>query len=172
MQRYSRVRVRSSVASRIQIGVIGGRNVAPEILRLAEEVGKGIALRKAVLVCGGLGGVMEAACRGAKDAGGMTVGILPALSKSEANPYVDIPIPTGIGVARNAIIVHSCDGVIAVGGSYGTLSEMAFARQKGIPLVSLGSWRFDDTIVTAESAEEAIERIFQMIKLAINMYVD
>jgi len=151
------------VARKIQIGVIGGRDVSSEVLMLAEEVGREIAHRGAVLVCGGLGGVMEAACRGAKKVGGTTVGILPVLSADEANPYVDIPIPTGMGVARNAIIINSCDGVIAVGGSYGTLSEMAFALQKGIPLVSLKSWKFDESIVTAESPKEAVSIVFQRI---------
>ena len=148
---------------KIQIGVIGGRRVSAEVLGLAEEVGREIARRDALLVCGGMGGVMEAACRGAKEVGGTTVGILPVLSADEANPYVDIRIPTGMGVARNAIIIHSCDGVIAVGGKYGTLSEMAFAKQRGIPLVSLRSWKFDESVVSAESAEEAVSILFQRI---------
>ena len=91
------------------------------------------------------------------------MGILPVLSPDEANPHVDISIPTGMGVARNAIIINSCDGVIAVGGSYGTLSEMAFALQKGIPLVSLRSWKVDESIVSVESPGEAVDRIFKMI---------
>ena len=107
---------------------------------------------------------MEAACRGAKEVDGTTVGILPVPSSDHANPYVDIPIPTDMGVARNAIIIHSCDGVIAVGGSYGTLSEMAFALQKGIPVVSLKSWHFDESMVSVESPHEAVERLFQMLE--------
>lgn len=149
---------------RIQIGVIGGRQVSKGMLKLAEEVGREIAQRNAILICGGLGGVMEAACKGAKEAGGLTVGLLPVSSTDEANPYVDIVIPTGMGVARNAVIIHACEGVIAVGGSYGTLSEMAFARQKEIPIVSLKSWQFDDTIRTAESPEEAVEFVFRQIE--------
>lgn len=149
---------------RIQIGVIGGREASSEVLRLAEEVGKEIARRKAVLVCGGMGGVMEAVCRGAKAAGGTTVGILPVVSADEANPYVDIRVPTGMGVARNAIIIHACDGVIAVGGRYGTLSEMAFAKQKGIPLVSLKSWRFDESVFTADTPEQAVAVLFEQIE--------
>lgn len=152
------------MARKIHIGVIGGREASSEILRLAEAAGREIARRGAVLICGGLGGVMEASCRGAKEAGGTTVGILPMLSANKANPYVDIPICTGMGVARNAIIIHSCDGVVAVGGKYGTLSEMAFAFQDGIPLVSLQSWQFDDSVVTAGSAEEAVDRVFRMIE--------
>jgi len=151
------------MSRRIQIGVVGGREASSEVLKLAEEVGREIARRGAVLVCGGLGGVMEAACRGAKEEGGTTVGILPVLSAEKANPYVDIPIATGMGVARNVIIIHSCDGVIAVGGKYGTLSEMAFAKQRGIPLVSLKSWEFDKSVVSAESPEEAVSIVFQQI---------
>lgn len=148
---------------KVQIGVIGGRRASSEILRQAEEVGRLIANRGAVLVCGGMSGVMEAACRGAKEAGGTTVGILPVSSSDKGNDYLDVVIPTGMGLARNAIIINSVDGAVAVGGSYGTLSEMAFALQKDVPLVSLKSWDFDDAMVTADSAQEAVERIFQMI---------
>ena len=151
------------MARKIQIGVIGGRRASSKILKQAEEVGRLIADRGAVLICGGMGGVMEAACRGAKKAGGTTVGILPVTSPDKGNTYLDVIIPTGMGLARNAIIINSVDGAVAVGGSYGTLSEMAFALQKGIPLVSLKSWDFDDAMVTVESAQEAVERIFQMI---------
>ena len=147
----------------IQIGVIGGREVGDELLRFAEEVGREIALRKAILICGGLGGVMEAACRGAKLAGGMTVGILPTANIEDANPYVDIAIPTNMGIARNAIIINSSDGVLAIGGKYGTLSEMAFAKQLDVPLVSLRSWQFDDTILTSDSPRTAVELLFQQI---------
>jgi len=147
----------------IQIGVIGGREVGDELLRFAEEVGREIALRKAILICGGLGGVMEAACRGAKLAGGMTVGILPTANIEDANPYVDIAIPTNMGIARNAIIINSSDGVLAIGGKYGTLSEMAFAKQLDVPLVSLRSWHFDDTILTSDSPRTAVELLFQQI---------
>lgn len=151
------------MARKIQIGVIGGRRASTKILKQAEEVGRLIAKRGAVLVCGGMGGVMEAACRGAKKAGGTTVGILPISSSDKGNTYLDVVIPTGMGLARNAIIINSVDGAVAVGGSYGTLSEMAFALQKNVPLVSLKSWDFDDAMVTVESAQEAVERIFQMI---------
>ena len=143
---------------------MGGREVDPEILNAAEEVGRHIGRRGAVLICGGMGGVMEAACRGAKEADGTTVGILPVLSAEEGNPYLDVVIPTGMGFGRNAIIINSCDGVIAVGGKYGTLSEMAFALQKGIPVVSLKSWDFDKSIHSVKSPQEAIEYLFQMIE--------
>jgi len=148
---------------KIKIGVIGGREASQEVLKLAEETGKEIARRGAVLICGGMSGVMEAACKGAKEANGTTVGILPTSSPDDTNPYVDIPIPTGMGVARNAIIINSCDGVIAIGGRYGTLSEIAFALQKGIPLVSLKSWNFEESIVQINSPNEAVDWIFKQI---------
>lgn len=152
------------MSRKFQIGVIGGRRVSSDIMKAAEHVGRCIAEHNAVLVCGGLGGVMEAACRGAKEAGGMTIGILPVASKEEANPYVDIVIPTNMGIARNAIVIHSSDGVVAVDGSYGTLSEIAFALQLGVPLVSLKSWDLDASIPKTESPEEAVNLIFQFIE--------
>jgi uncharacterized protein (TIGR00725 family) len=107
---------------------------------------------------------MEAACRGAKAGGGQTVGILPGASRYEANPYVDIPIATGLGEARNLIIVRSADAVIAVGGEYGTLSELAFALKLGVPVVGLGTWELSkgglsvDAILRATSPVEAVEQ--------------
>ncbi len=106
---------------------------------------------------------MEAACRGAKSAGGVTVGILPTASKHDANPFVDIAIPTNMGVARNVIIIQAADAAIAVGGSYGTLSEMAFALQKSIPLVSVDSWTIDETVKKISDPETAVHWIFDLI---------
>lgn len=148
---------------RIQIGVIGGREASPKILEMAEVVGGEIARRGAVLVCGGMGGVMEAACKGAKHAGGTTVGILPVSSPGEANPHVDIAVATGMGIARNAVIIHSCDGVIAVGGKYGTLSEVAVALHDGVPVVSLESWHVDDGILAAKTPAEAVDLLFKQL---------
>ena len=122
------------------VAVVGGSASTPEEAAAAETVGRALAEAGAVLVCGGRGGVMEAACRGAKGAGGLTVGILPGTSRSEANAYVDIPIVTGIGTARNAIVVRTAQAMIAVGGSYGTLSEIALALVCGVPVVGLGTW--------------------------------
>ncbi len=104
------------------IAVIGGSDASPEEISLAEDVGRGLAKQGAVLVCGGLGGVMEAACRGSSLGGGVTVGILPGDSAKAANPYVQIPIVTGMGYARNVVVVKSAHAIIAIGGSYGTLS--------------------------------------------------
>ncbi|MEM4725213.1 MAG: TIGR00725 family protein [Candidatus Hadarchaeum sp.] len=146
------------------IAVIGAGRCSADVAALAEAVGRGLAKRGAVLVCGGLGGVMEAACRGAKSAGGVTVGILPGTSRREANPYVDIPIVTGMGEARNVLVVQSAQAVIAVHGEYGTLSEIAHALKLGIPVIGLHTWQLakdgweDQAIVRAQTAEEAVEK--------------
>jgi uncharacterized protein (TIGR00725 family) len=110
-------------------------------------VGRLLAEHGAVLVCGGLGGAMEAACRGAKQAGGTTVGLLPGESRSDANRFVDVAIPTGLGEARNALVVRSADVVVAVGGGYGTLSEIALALKIGKRVVGLGTWEIDGVVV-------------------------
>jgi uncharacterized protein (TIGR00725 family) len=125
------------------IAVIGGSTATPEEFAAAEAVGRALAAGGAVLICGGRGGVMEAACRGAKAAGGLTVGILPGADRSEANPYVDIAIVTGLGLARNAIIARTAQAVVAVGGSYGTLSELAYALMFGVPVVGLRTWEIE-----------------------------
>ncbi len=146
------------------IAVIGAGRCSAEVAALAEAVGRALAKRGAILVCGGLGGVMEAACRGAKSAGGLTVGILPGTSRREANPYVDIPIVTGMGEARNVLVVQSAHAVIAVHGEYGTLSEIAHALKLGIPVIGLHTWqlvkdgREDQAITRAQTAEEAVEK--------------
>jgi len=145
-------------------GVIGASHCSPEIYELARQVGNAIAKTNAMLVCGGLGGVMEAACRGAKEAGGLTIGILPGTDKSEANAYVDIPIVTGIRDARNTIIARTADGLIAVSGEYGTLSEIAFAKKFGKPVVCLRSWSFDSTIPQADEAEQAVAFFLGLLK--------
>lgn len=123
------------------VAVIGDGSCSAQTARLAEDVGRRLAERGAALVCGGLGGVMEAACRGAKSAGGLTIGILPGRARQDANPYVDIPIVTGMSEARNVIVVGTGQSVIAVSGGYGTLSEIAHALKLGIPVVGLGSWK-------------------------------
>lgn len=130
----------------------------------AEEVGRLLAEAGAVVVCGGMGGAMEAACRGAKAAGGTTVGILPGSRRDDANAFVDVAIPTGLGEARNALVVRAADVVLAVGGAYGTLSEIALALAAGTPVVGLDTWEFargglpDEGVERAASAAEAVER--------------
>jgi uncharacterized protein (TIGR00725 family) len=122
------------------VAVVGAGEASAEEADRADEVGRALARRGAVVVCGGLGGVMEAACRGAKGAGGATVGILPGTDRAEGNEWLDVALPTGLGEARNALVVRVSDAVIAVGGGYGTLSEVALALKTGTPVVGLESW--------------------------------
>jgi len=146
----------------IRVAVIGGGKCSAEEAKRAEEVGRRLAEAGAVLVSGGLSGVMAAASRGARSSGGLTIGILPGARADDANPDVVIPIPTGMGEARNAVVVQSAEAVIAVGGGLGTLSEIALALKAGIPVIGLGSWELDSrrtggrAIVPAESPEEAV----------------
>jgi uncharacterized protein (TIGR00725 family) len=150
------------MAQRTQISVIGASEGDEEILRDAEAVGRGLAEAGAVLVCGGLTGVMEAASKGAAEAGGTVIGVLPTLSPADANPYVNHAVPTGTGHARNLAVVGSGEAVIAVGGEWGTLSEIAYARKLGRPVVAMRSWTLrnhagtDLGIVEAEAPEEAV----------------
>ena len=158
----------------IFIAVIGGSDVSPPIEALAEEVGREIARHGAVLVCGGLSGVMEATCRGAVSEGGLTVGILPGDNRQSANPYVKIPIATGIGYARNAAVAKSAQAVIAIDGSYGTLTEIAYALQSGIPAIGLDTWSIsingkeDSNIVRADSPKEAVEKALTLVQNQIS----
>jgi len=123
------------------VAVIGASEAEETVLHDAEAIGEGIAQRGALLISGGLGGVMEAACRGAKKAGGMTIGILPGTVRSDASNYVDIRIVTGLSQARNVIIARSCDAAVAISGKYGTLSEIAYCLMFGVPVIGLGTWR-------------------------------
>ncbi len=150
------------------IAVIGGSQCSPQEARLAEEVGRELARRGAILVCGGLSGVMEAACRGANSEGGVTIGILPGESRQAANPYVQIPIVTGIGYARNVAVVKSAQAVIAISGSYGTLSEISHALQSGIPVIGLNTWslskngKHDSSLIPVQNAAEAVELALEL----------
>jgi len=152
------------------IAVIGAGRCSEEVAQIAESVGRELARRGATLVCGGLGGVMEAACRGAKSEGGLTIGILPGSSRREANPYVDIPVVTGLGEARNVIVVRTSQAVIAVDGEYGTLSEIAYALKLGIPVVGFSTWqlakegRHVSAIVEAATPTEAVEKALALAK--------
>ena len=125
-------------------------------------------MRGAILVCGGLGGVMEAACKGAQSEGGVTIGILPGESRQAANPFVQIPIVTGIGYARNVAVVKSAQAVIAIGGNYGTLSEISHALQSGIPVIGLNTWslsrngRQDNSIILAQNPTEAVNKALNL----------
>ncbi len=125
------------------VAVVGPGEASARELAVAEAVGRELAVRGAVVVCGGLGGVMAAACRGAASAGGITVGILPGVDRSAANEWVGVAIATGLGEMRNALVVRSADAVVAVGGAYGTLSEIALALKTGVAVIGLGSWEID-----------------------------
>lgn len=138
----------------MNIAVIGGHKCSAEIAEVAEAVGKDVARMGAVLICGGLTGVMEAACRGAKSAGGKTIGILPGHDKSEANAYVDIPIVTGLGYMRNSLVVKNADVVVAIDGKEGTLSEIAFALQMKKPVLGIDTWDIPG-IIKVKNAQEA-----------------
>ena len=159
-----------SAGRKFRIGVCGPSSAPADLLELAEQVGKEIARRGAVLVCGGLGGVMEAAARGTREAGGLTIGILPGASADDANPFIDVPVVTDLGEARNALVVRSSDAIIAIAGSYGTLSEIALALKMGVPVIGLGTWQLrapdggTPAIHWVQSAAEAVERAFLEIQ--------
>ncbi len=145
----------------MHIAVIGGHNCSPEIAKIAEEVGREIGRRGATLVCGGLGGVMKAASKGAKEAGSATIGILPGNNKSDANPYISIPIVTGMGYARNSLVIKNADVVIAIDGKEGTLSEIAFALQMNKPIIGIQTWGING-IIKAKDAREAMDRLTEV----------
>lgn len=145
------------------IAVVGGRRVDKALLREAEAVGRLLSHRGVVLVCGGLGGVMEAASKGAKSGGGITVGILPQDNKKAANEFIDVPIATGLGIGRNVIIARAADAVIAVGGEYGTLSEIAFALQMGKPVIGVGTWDIRG-VISVNNAEDAVSKVFELLE--------
>jgi uncharacterized protein (TIGR00725 family) len=140
---------------KVQIGVVGASECNEVVARQAEEVGRAIARAGAVLVCGGLGGVMEAAARGARREGGLTLGLLPGVRKEAANPYIDLALATGLGHFRNFLIAQTADAVVAVAGKHGTLSEIAMALTLGKAVVGLGSWQIEG-VVEASTPEEAV----------------
>ncbi len=146
------------------IAVIGAGSPSEEVSRMAEQVGAELAMRGATVICGGLGGVMEAVCRGAKSKGGATVGVLPGSDPNEANPWVDVPICTGLGHARNVIIVKTGRAVIAVGGAYGTLSEIGHALAEQTPVVGLNTWELsrggvaESSILMADDPADAVDK--------------
>ena len=141
---------------KLRIGVIGGSQPDQESLQVAFKVGQLIAENRAILVCGGLKGIMEASSKGAKQAGGMTIGILPGNLTKDANPYVDIPIATGLGYSRNSLVAMNSDILIAIDGQYGTLTEIAYGRIYGKKIIGLKTWDITG-VIKAETAEEAIE---------------
>ncbi len=140
------------------VGVIGGHNCSNEVEQLAQNLGKKLAKVVDILISGGLGGTMKAICQGFKVSGGLTIGIIPSYDKNDANEYVDVIIPSGLGLARNVLVVKSADVVVALPGEAGTLSEIAYALQFRIPVVSLKSWDIPG-VVKVNTVEEAIAEV-------------
>jgi len=145
------------------IGVVGSGEADRRLMELSVKVGGLVASAGFSLVNGGLGGVMEGSARGCREAGGLTIAFLPGHTQSAANPYVDIAIPTGMGEMRNALIVRAAAGLIAIGGGYGTLSEIAFAHKTGKPVVGLSTWDVSELTVRAATPEEAMEALLAAI---------
>jgi len=152
------------------VGVIGSSKAEGELLSLAEEVGSEIAKRGAAVVCGGLTGVMEAVCKGARREGGLTIGIIPSDNRNDANPYVQIPIVTGMGMGRNVMLVKTADVVIAVGGEFGTLSEIAHALKLGKTVIGLRSWKLEKAhtkpipdLIEVDSPKKAVDLALNII---------
>jgi len=141
------------------IGVIGAGQCDEKIYGQAREVGAGIAMAGATLICGGLGGVMEGACQGAYEVGGQTVGILPGAERTQANPYVMIPVVTDLGHARNILIVRTADILVAISGGYGTLSEISIALKLGKPVIGLHTWPDMKGIQYVTTPDQAVEAI-------------
>ncbi len=143
--------------------MIGGHSCNKEVEQLAHDLGKKLAKVVDILVCGGLSGTMKAVCQGFKAEGGLTIGIIPSYDKNDANAYVDIVIPTGLGLARNVLVVKSADVVVALPGEAGTLSEIAYGIQFGIPVVSLNSWDIQG-VIKVKTVDEAIDKVKETLK--------
>jgi uncharacterized protein (TIGR00725 family) len=154
------------------VGVVGPDPASHEVAKLAEEVGRRLARAGAILVSGGLGGVMEASARGVAAEGGTSIGLLPGTSRAEANPYVTLSIPTGMGEMRNALVVRASDVLIAVAGEFGTLSEIAFALKTGVPVIGLDTWELSkrgrpvEPFTVAESPEGAVREALRLTEEA------
>lgn len=152
------------------ISVIGASKCSKDIYKLAYEVGREIARKKATLICGGLGGVMDASAKGAKEAGGITVGILPGDTRIGVSKYLDISLPTGMSEARNILVVKAANAVIAIGGEYGTLSEIAHALKMGTPVIGLKTWDIGkdefgvSRIIRVDDPISAVEKAYELAK--------
>ncbi len=149
------------------IAVIGAGKCSKKLKDMAADVGRYIAENGGVLVCGGLGGTMEGAARGAKSVGGTTIGIIPTVNKKDANDYIDFVIPTGIGHARNLLVVNTADAIVALPGKYGTLTEMAYALIAGKPIVSVSAWKLGDEIQQVEDPIEAAKIAMDLARKSI-----
>ena len=151
-----------SAGSKPIIAIVGAGKCSKKLRDRAAEVGKYVAEQGGVVVCGGLGGIMEGAARGAKEGGGLTIGILPTENKEDANEFIDLVIPTGFGEARNIMVVRTADAVVAFPGKYGTLSEMAFALHAGKPVISVSAWKLGDEIHNVDSPLEAAKLAMEL----------
>lgn len=145
------------------IGVIGAGECSDIIYNQAKELGQLLGSSGIPVICGGLGGVMEAVCIGVKSKNGMTIGILPGNDISEANKYIDIPIASGMGIGRNIIIIRTASIVIAVNGKYGTLSELAFALQLNKPVIGLNTWDISERIIKVNTPKEALQKVKELL---------
>lgn len=148
----------------VVIAIVGAGKCSKKLRDMAADAARYVAEHGGVVVCGGLGGVMEGAARGAKEAGGVTIGILPGVDKGDANEYIDYSIPTGFGEARNILVIRAADGVVAFPGKYGTLSEMAFALKMHKPLVSVGAWKLGENIPLVDDPVEAARMVIEMVE--------
>jgi uncharacterized protein (TIGR00725 family) len=143
------------------VAVVGPGEASAEQEQVAEETGRRLAEGGAIVVCGGLGGVMAAVCRGAASADGVSIGLLPGSDRAAANPWVRVAIPTGLGELRNGLIVRAADVVIAIGGSHGTLSEIALALKSGVAVIGLQTWDIPD-VIAADGPEAAVKRALEL----------
>ena len=147
----------------MNVAVVGGHKCSKKHYEIARRLGRFIAKEGWVLICGGGQGIMEAACQGAEEEGGLTVGILPGYKGEEANAYLDVNLTTGLGLARNVLVVRSAEAVIAVDGEYGTLSEIAFAFNENRPVIGIDTWDIKG-VVKVKTPEEAIQYIKKKVK--------
>jgi uncharacterized protein (TIGR00725 family) len=145
------------------IAVIGAGECSPEIYNLAKEAGSALAENNYGIICGGLGGVMKGVCEGAKARGGLTIGVLPGNKSTDANPFIDIPIVTGMGIGRNIIIIKSSIAVLAISGGYGTLSEVAYALQLKKPVLGLKTWEISNEIITADNVPDVLVKLRKLL---------
>lgn len=146
------------------VSVIGGHSCNNEMEQLAHNLGEKLAKVVDILACGGLSGTMKAVCKGFKAAGGLTIGIIPGYDRNDANAFVDIIIPTGLGLARNVLVVKSADVVVALPGEMGTLSEVAYCLQFGIPIISLNSWDIKG-VIKVKTVDEAVDKVKELLIL-------
>ena len=162
MYRFDSCQAHQKIMRKKVISVIGGHSCTKEVEQKAQKLGKNLAKVVDILVCGGLSGTMKAVCKGFKAGGGVTIGIIPSYSKNEANKYVDIVIPTGLGLARNVLVVKSADVVVALPGEAGTLSEIAYCLQFGIPVISVDSWDILG-VIKLKTIEEVVQKVRELL---------